>query len=556
MSDSSIHIHTTGVVEADAATVWRAIAEPSWGWSGFMLGLGSRVAGQKSTLRLRGLAGGIPITVSLLSVEPEREIRWSGGIPGVFVGEHYIRLVPEGRATRVEHGEVFSGFVGTRAVARVREALTRLYARDIEGLSESLASRGGEEASTSASVMPALPDSKAGLTPEWLESVVSEGHPGAHITQVNVASSSLAGDGLASTADRIVLDVTYAPLADAGLPTRMLLKTILLGQGLRVGPSAIRGLAAALGGIGRLPFGQPVQSSLFHALTRFQERFPQAPDAMYENEVRFYREIRPVLELETPAVYASLRDPRSRRFGVLMEDLNIRRARFPSALDELTGENLRAILSTLAALHARFWASPRLEGDLSWVPRSTAGGMFEVFDGLGLELIRAQLDLYPFKRALIEPVGHSLDSMWDAMWATQRAMETLPQTLLHGDPHIGNTYLLPDGGGGLLDWQLMMRGCFAHDVAYVIASGLPTPTRRLEERALVQHYLDALASHGVTTAPTFDDAFELYRRAISWGLVIGWLITPPQNYGEALTSANIARLVAAAVDLGTFDRPA
>jgi len=38
-----------------------------------------------------------------------------------------------------------------------------------------------------------------------------------------------------------------------------------------------------------------------------------------------------------------------------------------------------------------------------------------------------------------------------------------------------------------------------------------------------------------------------------WGLVIGWLITPPQNYGEEITVANLKRLVAAAQDLATFE---
>eukprot|EP00966_Prymnesium_polylepis_P281248 6498280-Prymnesium_polylepis.1 len=39
---------------------------------------------------------------------------------------------------------------------------------------------------------------------------------------------------------------------------------------------------------------------------------------------------------------------------------------------------------------------------------------------------------------------------------------------------------------------------------------------------------------------------------MAWGLVIGWLICPPNNYGEQIWSANVRRLVAACVDLGTF----
>jgi len=35
--------------------------------------------------------------------------------------------------------------------------------------------------------------------------------------------------------------------------------------------------------------------------------------------------------------------------------------------------------------------------------------------------------------------------------------------------------------------------------------------------------------------------------------VIGWLITPPENYGEKITTANIQRLVSAVLGLETFE---
>ena len=52
--------------------------------------------------------------------------------------------------------------------------------------------------------------------------------------------------------------------------------------------------------------------------------------------------------------------------------------------------------------------------------------------------------------------------------------------------------------------------------------------------------------------PDEDAAWLLYRQSAMWGLVIGWLITPPQNYGEAITRANLERLVAAVQDLETI----
>ena len=52
--------------------------------------------------------------------------------------------------------------------------------------------------------------------------------------------------------------------------------------------------------------------------------------------------------------------------------------------------------------------------------------------------------------------------------------------------------------------------------------------------------------------PSEARAWLRYRQAMVWGLVIGWLITPPQNYGVEITRANIAKMVCAMEDLDTL----
>jgi hypothetical protein len=130
----TIEIHAEQVVDADVASVWSALEATRWEWSSFMVGLERRVVGERSTLRLRGFPGGVPIGVRLLALEPARELRWCGGIPGVFFGEHYIRLRPDGEATRVEHGELYTGVLGAFVVGMFQDAIRRVYGRDIEGL--------------------------------------------------------------------------------------------------------------------------------------------------------------------------------------------------------------------------------------------------------------------------------------------------------------------------------------------------------------------------------------------------------------------------------------
>jgi len=396
-----------------------------------------------------------------------------------------------------------------------------------------------------------FPSSLGRLTPEIMTALLAEQHPSAVVTDLSVLRSANRGDGVASTADRVALELRYE--SDVGLPPRMLLKTVLLHRGLRFGPSAIRMTGKVFDVLGALPFGSRLRPWVFSAIGAYQRRYPHAPDAMYVNEVRFYREIRSQLSIEAPECFASVFDEANRSFGVLMEDLTLRGARFPNALTSVTVGEIRGLIAALAALHARYWQSPSFASELQWLATPVAGGMYPVFQALGLDLIRNQVETNEYKAALLEPLGKTVDELWDALWKAQQILATGPQTLLHGDPHIANTYLLPDQGGGFLDWQLMVRGRWAHDFTYLLITGLASEDRRKHERGLLHFYLDELRWHGVESPPEPNDAWLRYRQAAIWGLVIGWLITPTENYGEAITTANISRLVTAVRDLETLE---
>ena len=391
------------------------------------------------------------------------------------------------------------------------------------------------------------------LGPELLTALLRERSPQVVVRDLRVVRRSRRGTGSASTADRVVLELEYERGRDAGLPRRMLLKTVLLHKRVRFGASAIGMTGAVIRGVGRLPLGDRLRPWMFSGIRAYQKRFPHAPDAMYLNEVRFYRQIRPELRLEAPETFASIYDERARTFGILMEDLSLRDVEFPNATTELSGDQIRGLLTTLATLHAAYWESPRFDTDLSWLATPRSGGMYPVFRALGLDLIRNQVDTNPFKAELIAPLGRTVDQLWAALWKCQAMLDSGPTTLLHGDPHVANSYLVPDRPGGLLDWQLMIRGRWAHDVTYIMVTGLGSEARRTQERELLAFYLEALRQRGVDAPPRLEDAWESYRRAVAWGLVIGWLITPPENYGEDITSANIERLVTAARDLETFE---
>ena len=102
------------------------------------------------------------------------------------------------------------------------------------------------------------------------------------------------------------------------------------------------------------------------------------------------------------------------------------------------------------------------------------------------------------------------------------------------------------------DFQLTLRASWCRDVSYIIGTALTPEQRRVHEEALLRAYVRALQEAG-GTPPTIEEARRLYACGMAWGLVIGWLICPPNNYGPAVLSANVSRLVAACVDLRTFD---
>ena len=353
-----------------------------------------------------------------------------------------------------------------------------------------------------------FPRDAAQLTPELLTAALSETRPGALVEGLQVVEQAHCDSGSASTAGRAVLDLAYAAGRDAGLPRRVVLKTVLVRPG--------------------------------------------APTTMYQNEVRFYRHLRSELDIETPQAYASLFDAASGSFGIVMEDLRQRSARFPNATGAMSEVEITSLLGHLATLHARFWESPRFSRDLAWLWSPRSGGFHDFLHGAGLEVIRRQLQQSEYKQQLLVRLGRSLEELWALLWRAQTILDSQPRTLLHGDTHLGNTYLLPGGGAGLLDWQLMNRGRWSHDVTYLLMTALDTETRRKRERDLIAQYLEALHARGVKEVPDIESALLLHRQTAIWGFLIGWMICPTKNYGEEILCANLERLTATLEDLDTF----
>jgi hypothetical protein len=354
----------------------------------------------------------------------------------------------------------------------------------------------------------AIPTDVADLDPELLERLIATMHPGVGVSDLTVRRVWEWGQGeKVSTSGRVDLTVTYDD-PGCGLPEQVVLKIA-------------------------------------------RPQLPAFP--LYRNEDAAYSHLRPWEFLRTPRCIGAWFDEASGSFGLALEDLTARGATFPSALTNLTVPQLESSLRQLAVLHARHWGEG-VDWDgpgLAWTQRHTAGELHDLFNHPDLvpAMIRQEIELNQHKRELVQSVGENADSLFDKVAQVQQHQARLPQTLVHGDCHIGNHFALPDGELGLVDWQLSVRGHFMHDVSYAIVTGLDVETRRAHERRLVGLHLEEMARLDASGLPTLDEAFDEYRRAQAWNTYIGWLTCPVENYGWRINVANHIRLLVAYRDL-------
>lgn len=289
------------------------------------------------------------------------------------------------------------------------------------------------------------------VTPEFLAEVLTAAAPGARLLQVTVAAEH------AGMTDRRRLLLSWDDAGQAaGLPRAVFVKATPEGPFLRETLAVLH---------------------------------------MAENEVNFYNRVQPeVPDLAPRAHYA--RSYPGGRFLLVVEDLESAGLRPYVLADECTLAHALAVAEAQARLHARYWESPRFATDLSWVrPRTRRFGFHWHQATFGLARA-AYLD-GPAGQ-LLPPELRDLVRFWDA---NDRAVydywDSLPQTVLHGDSHLANTFARPDGRAGYYDWQVVYRGHGPRDLAYFVLNGVSDELRRAHERDIFGRYAGTLRELGV-----------------------------------------------------------
>jgi hypothetical protein len=365
--------------------------------------------------------------------------------------------------------------------------------------------------------MAVLPEvlSPESLTADFLSQLVGEAHPGVSVEEVRLVGKKSFGEVNVSTSGRASLEVKYCQGAPNHLPTRLLAKMSM-------------GVADEIW-CGHL-------------------------DILYEDEIEFYRRLRPELRIELPQSVGGVYDPVTRRYVLLLEDMTARGAHFGSQADDVGVEHVKSGIDTYAKLHAQYWNSPRFQSDLAWVPNQIDGRYEEkamridCFNG-----IREELGLHKYKRELIQQLGTTADEMFKAYQKVRKHFLKYPQTLLHGDSHLGNTYRLPDGTVGINDLQCFATGFGVYDISYFMTTCLSIELRRANERSLLAYYREKLQGYGISDPPSLDEMWHAHRLQSMWSWFMGWMTVPVANYGWDLLVLALLRTSTAFKDLDTLE---
>jgi Ser/Thr protein kinase RdoA (MazF antagonist) len=173
---------------------------------------------------------------------------------------------------------------------------------------------------------------------------------------------------------------------------------------------------------------------------------------MFVREVRFYREIAPVVGVRVPDCLRA--EEQDGKTFLEIEDLSSWRA----------GADPEAAAQTLATLHGRW--EDRVLDEFPWASYADLGDLVERLYDETWPSTRKRPDLTSSVLALGDRlVGNVQD-------ADARADSSGPPTLVHGDASYTNMRTSPTGQVALLDWEDFGVGPGCYDLAWLLVSSI------------------------------------------------------------------------------------
>ena len=229
--------------------------------------------------------------------------------------------------------------------------------------------------------------------------------------------------------------------------------------------------------------------------------------ALYEREIRFYRELADVVGITTPrCLYAEI-DTGTGMFALVLDDLAP--ARETDQLSGLGSDDACTAVLELAGLHAARWGDPRRLG-LGWLQ-----DLREQYNALYTQVLPPLFDGFVERYGdQLEPDYLEIITAFKPHLARFIAEQQQPLAVIHGDYRTDN--MMFDAAGGtiplaVIDWQTIVTGPALVDVAFLLGASLDPADRRAHEHDLVREYHKALSARGVTGYP-WDRCWTDYRR--------------------------------------------
>jgi len=205
---------------------------------------------------------------------------------------------------------------------------------------------------------------------------------------------------------------------------------------------------------------------------------------------------------------------------LILDNLAVQDVTFGAPTEPWSPELVGRAMEILAALHGLFWGKSYPQ--FKWLQvGSLAVRQYteQLFSGQRWKGHFSDPKVFQLPRPLTDRERNlrGLRAMWK--YSDEHA-----NCVVHGDAHIGNTYIDKSGTPYFIDWAGPCISNWAIDVGYFMVGSLTVEDRRHSEKDLLSDYLKKLNESG---GPELDwqEAWDDYRRHQLHGL--GWATLPP-----------------------------